>query len=162
MEIHLIWAQDSNGGIGKNGKLPWHISEDLKNFKKITNNSTIIMGRKTWDSLPLKPLPNRRNIVLSRTSQNQVETYNSYKDCMTKLKKDNVKKIFIIGGRSIYKLFFNSANFLHITKINLLEDGTNEFFPINFKEIKNNFNLISEYKISAEATYTFWEINNNY
>ena len=75
---------------------------------------------------------------------------------MTKLKKDNVKKIFIIGGRSIYKLFFNSANFLHITKINLLKEGINEFFPINFKEIKNNFNLIVENKISPDATYTFW------
>ena len=156
MEIHLIWAQDSNGGIGKDGKLPWHISEDLQNFKKITNNSTIIMGRKTWDSLPFKPLPNRRNIVLSKTKQNKVETYKSYEDCMGKIKKDNVKKIFIIGGRSIYKLFFNSANFLHITKIDLLEDGVNEFFPINFKEIKNGFNLILKNKISPNATYTFW------
>ena len=157
MEIHLIWAQDSNGGIGKNGKLPWHISEDLKNFKKITTNSTIIMGRKTWESLPLKPLPNRRNIVLSKTKQNQVETYNSYKSCMEQLTEDNIEKIFIIGGRSIYKLFFNSANFLHITKIDLLEDGINEFFPINCTEIKNNFNLTLENKISPNATYTFWE-----
>ena len=66
MDIHLIWAQDENGGIGQNGKLPWHISEDLKNFKSLTLNSTIIMGRKTWDSLPIKPLPNRKNIILSR------------------------------------------------------------------------------------------------
>ena len=66
MKIHLIWAQDTNGGIGKNGKLPWHISEDLKKFKSLTYNSTVIMGRKTWDSLPIKPLPNRRNFVLSR------------------------------------------------------------------------------------------------
>ena len=65
MEIHLIWAQDINSGIGKNGKLPWHISVDLKNFKKITLNSTVIMGRKTWESLPIKPFPNRENIVLS-------------------------------------------------------------------------------------------------
>ena len=67
MDIHLIWAQDENGGIGQDGKLPWHISEDLKNFKALTLNSTIIMGRKTWDSLPIKPLPNRKNIILSRT-----------------------------------------------------------------------------------------------
>ena len=89
MEVHLIWSQDSNGGIGKDGKLPWHISEDLQNFKKITSNSTIIMGRKTWDSLPFKPLSNRRNIVLSRTKQNQVETYASYESCIAKLEKDN-------------------------------------------------------------------------
>ena len=157
MKIHLIWAQDSNGGIGKNGTLPWYISEDLKNFKKITSNSTIIMGRKTWDSLPLKPLPNRRNIILSRTNQDNVESYTSYNDCMVKLKKDNVEKIFIIGGRSIYKLFFNIANFLHITKIDLLESGINEFFPIDIKEIENSFNLITEKKISEIATYTLWK-----
>ena len=51
MNIHLIWAQDENGGIGKNGKLTWHISEDLQNFKKITSGFPIIMGRKTWESL---------------------------------------------------------------------------------------------------------------
>ena len=61
MEIHLIWAQDQNGGIGEEGQLPWHISEDLKKFKSLTMNSTIIMGRKTWDSLPTKPLPKRKN-----------------------------------------------------------------------------------------------------
>ena len=157
MEIHLIWAQDINGGIGVKGKLPWHISEDLKNFKKITNHSTIIMGRKTWDSLPLKPLPNRRNIVLSKTKHNLVETYNSYEKCMKKLKKDNIKKIFIIGGRSIYKLFFKDANFLHMTKIDLLESGVNEFFPFDINEIENSFNLILENKITTYATYTFWK-----
>ena len=157
MEIHLIWAQDLNGGIGKDGKLPWHISEDLQNFKKITNHSTIIMGRKTWDSLPLKPLPNRRNIVLSKTKHNLVETYNSYEKCMKKLKKDNIKKIFIIGGRSIYKLFFKDANFLHMTKIDLLESGVNEFFPFDINEIENSFNLILENKITTYATYTFWK-----
>ena len=56
MKIHLIWAQDSNGGIGINNELPWHISEDLKNFKSLTKNFAIIMGRKTWDSLKIKPL----------------------------------------------------------------------------------------------------------
>ena len=65
MDIELIWAQDQQGGIGKNRKLPWHISEDLQNFKKITSGYPIVMGRKTWESLPFKPLPNRHNIVLS-------------------------------------------------------------------------------------------------
>ena len=82
MEIHLIWAQDNNGGIGLNGKLPWHISEDLKNFKKITSNSTIIMGRKTWDSLPIKPLPNRENIVMSSDNIKNVISFNSYERCV--------------------------------------------------------------------------------
>ena len=87
MEIHLIWAQDYDGGIGKNGQLPWHIPEDLKNFKKITIDSTIIMGRKTWDSLPFKPLPNRRNIVLSKNTINNVEVYHNIDECINILKK---------------------------------------------------------------------------
>ena len=77
MEIHLSWAQDSNGGIGANGKLPWHVAEDLINFKSLTINSTVIMGRKTWESLPIKPLPKRNNIVLSSKKQDNVETYHS-------------------------------------------------------------------------------------
>ena len=118
------------------------------------------MGRKTWDSLPSKPLPNRRNIVLSRTKHNQVEAYTSYESCMTKLKKDNVRKIFIIGGRSIYKLFFKTADFLHMTKIDLLEPGTNEFFPIKLNKIKNDFIQISEKKIALNTKYTLWNKKN--
>ena len=108
MEIHLIWAQDKNGGIGENGKLPWHISEDLKNFKKITLNSTIIMGRKTWDSLPIKPLPKRENIILSSKKQSSGITYHSLKGCLEDLKESNKNKVFIIGGRSVYQLFFEA------------------------------------------------------
>ena len=76
MKIHLIWAQDENGGIGKLGKLPWHLSEDLQNFKKITLNSVIIMGKNTWKSLTIKPLPKRRNIVLTSSKMDNV-TYGS-------------------------------------------------------------------------------------
>ena len=159
IEIHLIWAQDDTGGIGINGKLPWHISSDLKNFKKITLNSIIIMGRKTWDSLPIKPLPKRTNIVLSKNKQTNVTTYNSYNECIKNLQKKNVKKIFIIGGRSIYKLFFNDAQYLHITNINLVKNDINEFFPISFDEIKNKFNKISTSNLSKEATYSLWGKN---
>ena len=159
MKIHLIWAQDSNGGIGKNGTLPWHISEDLKNFKKLTLHSPIIMGRKTWDSLPIKPLPKRRNIVLSRSIQNEVETYKSYDDCMNAIKKDNIEKIFVIGGRSIYKLFFHNADFLHLTKIKLLEPGINEFFPFSMESIDKRFKQISKKQIAPNAVYTFWSKN---
>ena len=123
MEIHIIWAQDINGGIGEKGKLPWYISKDLKNFKELTINSTIIMGRKTWDSLPIKPLPKRRNIVLTRSMHVNVEAYRSYKDCVKTLEKDKVDRVFIIGGRSIYKLFYKDAKFLHITNVAILKKG---------------------------------------
>ena len=156
MKIHLIWAQDENQGIGANGKLPWHIPEDLKNFKKITSHANIIMGRKTWESLPMKPLPNRRNIVFSSKKINAVETYNSYQKCITKLNEENVNKIYIIGGRSIYNLFYENANYLHITHINLLNPLVNEYFPISNQKIKQKFKQKLEKKLSPNATYSLW------
>ena len=157
MDIHLIWAQDKNGGIGKDGQLPWHISEDLKNFKSLTLHSTMIMGRKTWDSLPVKPLPNRENIILSRTKKSSRTIYKSFEECMNKIKKQNLDKIFVIGGRSIYQLFFKYANYLHITNIQLINKDINEFFPVKMDEIKLNFRLKVEKKLSDDAIYTFWE-----
>ena len=111
MEIHLIWAQDENGGIGVNGKLPWHISEDLRNFKSITNDSIIIMGRKTWDSLPFKPLPNRFNIILTRSKNKESlantkfvysinEVLEICSDCI-------FEKILVIGCSYIYITFID-------------------------------------------------------
>ncbi len=66
MNVHLIYARAANGVIGKDGAMPWHLPEDLAHFKRLTQGHPVIMGRKTWDSLPLKPLPGRLNIVLSR------------------------------------------------------------------------------------------------
>ena len=66
MSVTLILAAAENGVIGKDGAIPWHISDDLKRFKALTMDKTIVMGRKTWDSLPRKPLPGRRNIVVTR------------------------------------------------------------------------------------------------
>jgi len=157
MEVHLIWAQDNNGGIGKNGKLPWHIPEDLKNFKKITLDSTIIMGRKTWESLPIKPLPKRENIVLSKTLDADILIFKSYEDCICDLQKRSVSKVFVIGGRSMYKLFFNDADFLHITNIKLLDNSINEFFPIPNSDIISRFNKIDNVILNEIAEYTLWK-----
>jgi len=156
MDIHLIWAQDVNGGIGKNGQLPWHISEDLKKFKKITLNTTIIMGRKTWDSLPLKPLPDRRNIVLSKNKIKDVEVYHNFDECINALEKDSISKIFVIGGASIYKLFFKNASHLHITFINIKSHDLDTFFPIKKNIIKAKFKKESVETLSEKAYYTMW------
>jgi dihydrofolate reductase len=161
MKIHLIWAQDKNSGIGENGRLPWHVSEDLKNFKKLTLNSTIIMGRKTWDSLPLRPLPTRNNIVLSSTNQVDATTYHSLDECLNAFKNKPIENIFIIGGRSIYKLFFHLADYLHISFINIKNDNINEFFPIDIETIKTKFKKISEKELSENAIYTYWEKSND-
>ena len=156
MEIHLIWAQDSKGGIGKLNRLPWHISEDLKNFKTLTLNSPIIMGRKTWDSLPVKPLPNRRNIVLSKNTIPNIETYNDYKVCMNSLIKENINKVFIIGGSTIYKLFFKYADYLHITFIDLIDKDIDTFYPFSMDDIKELFFKESEKALNNIAKYTVW------
>jgi len=156
MEIHLIWAQDFKGGIGKNGELPWHITEDLKNFKNITLNSTIIMGRKTWDSLPFKPLPNRRNIILSNSNISNIEVYHSIDDCIKTLQQEYLSKIFIIGGSSIYKAFFNYATHLHITFVNIKLNNLDTFFPIDLQSINHSFNKKSKNKLSDLAEYTYW------
>ena len=158
MSIELIWAQDYNGGIGKEKRLPWHISEDLKNFKKITLGFPIVMGRKTWASLPLKPLPSRRNIVLSTQNLDNVETYDCINDCIKILKKDLVKKMFIIGGRSVYEAFYPKASVLHLTIINKKTQGIDTFFPIALNKIKENFSKVENIKLSEVATYTKWEL----
>jgi dihydrofolate reductase len=109
-EIIILVAHDKHRAIGNKGTIPWHIPEDLKRFKELTMGHTIIMGRKTWDSLPKKPLPGRQNIVVSRGF---VEIPSSYSiptgsievadsvDEAIQLAKSN--QIFIIGGGQIYK-----------------------------------------------------------
>ena len=156
MKIHLIWAQDINGGIGKEGKLPWHISEDLQNFKKLTLDSIIIMGRKTWESLPIKPLPKRRNIVLSSKKVVGVECYTSVKDCIEKLDDDGTEKLFVIGGSTVYRNFIHKADELHITQVDEMTEGIDTYFPITMLKIINEFEKINETELSNKAIYTQW------
>ena len=157
MKIHMIWSQDQNGGIGKKGKLPWYIPEDLKNFKTLTLNSIIVMGRKTWASLPIRPLPERRNIVLTSNSIADVENYNSIEHCMETLYKDGVKKIFVIGGAQIYRHFFYQSDVLHITIVDAATKGIDTYFPVSMEKIKNMFNKEEESPLGKAAIYTHWK-----
>jgi len=154
MNIHLIWAQEKDGGIGINNNLPWHISEDLKNFKKLTLNTSIIMGRKTWESLPFKPLPKRRNVVLSSQLVNDVECYTSVKNCMNSL-VDEID-VFVIGGAQIYKAFYKYAHHLHITIVDEKTTGIDTYFPIPLSEIEEAFTLTESKSLTDNAQYTYW------
>jgi len=158
MIIKLIWAQDYLGGIGTNNKLPWHSKEDLKNFKALTLNSTIVMGRKTWDSLKIKPLPNRRNIVLSSSNILNVECYKSIDLLMENIKKES--SIFIIGGAQIYNIFYPNADELHISFINKSNPNIDTFFPIKISEIKKKFTKEFSSTLSKDLNYTKWNKNN--
>ena len=156
MRIHLIWAQDKNGGIGKNGKLPWHISEDLKNFKRLTSGYTIIMGHNTWESLPVRPLSKRRNIVLSSKEVPDVECYTSVKECLETLDGEGIEKLFIIGGTTVYGNFIHIADELHITHVDGLTEGIDTYFPVTMLKIQTEFEQIEEWPLSDDAIYSHW------
>lgn len=106
MILSIIVAMDNNQLIGNNNALPWNLPADLAYFKKVTTNKTIIMGRKTYDSIG-KPLSNRRNIILSRTSNNSKnrETYGSIREALDACEQNS--EVMIIGGVSIYSQFLN-------------------------------------------------------
>ena len=156
MKIHLIWAQDKNGGIGKDGKLPWHISEDLKNFKRLTSGSTILMGRNTWESLPIRPLPERRNIVLSSKEVSDVEYYTSVEKCIEALDSDGTEKLFVIGGTTVYRNFIHRADELHITHVDKLTEGIDTYFPVTIQKIQTEFEQIKKQALSDNAVYSHW------
>ena len=129
MEIFLIAAVDKNLAIGKDGKIPWHIKEDLQYFQKNTLNTAMIMGRSTFESIG-KPLPNRQNIVMTRSPANRDEVIEVL-DAASAIKeaKKASSKISIIGGESIYKEFLPLASKLLITEINITVEGADTFFP---------------------------------
>ena len=159
MKIHLIWAQDENGGIGKDGNLPWHISEDLKNFKRLTSGFTILMGRNTWESLPVRPLPERRNIVLSSKEVPDVEYYTSIEECIEILDGDGTENLFVIGGTTVYHNFIHRADELHITHVDELAEGIDTYFPVTMLKIQAVFKQIEEQPLSDNAVYSRW-VNN--
>jgi len=129
MEIFLIAAVDKNLAIGKNGKIPWHIKEDLQFFQKNTLNTAMIMGRSTFDSIG-KPLPNRKNIVMTNSPTNREGVFEvcDIESAIKEAKKDS-NKISIIGGQSIYKEFMPLANKLLITEIDIVVERADTFFP---------------------------------
>lgn len=131
MYYNLIVACSNNYGIGNNGELPWHIPNDLKRFSKLTKgkgNNAIIMGRKTWDSLPIKPLPNRINIVLT-SNKELINKYHddenivflpTFDDIDTFCEIEKFDEIWVIGGVSIYKHYIQTGKIkeIYMTFIN--------------------------------------------
>ena len=157
--IAAIVAVDNNWGIGYNGELLEHIPEDLKYFKQLTTDKTVVMGRKTWESLPLKPLPNRLNIVISSqgntilnksTIRMDLDTVKEY------LNSDNID-CFIIGGGVIYKELLSFCDRIYVTKIYKTHSSIDTYFP-NLDQLSEwspvNCSDIYDYK---DLTYQFWQ-----
>ena len=128
MELVIIAAVSENNVIGKNGKIPWHIPEDLKRFKQLTSGYPVIMGRSTYESIG-RPLNERVNIVItSREVHNDIIKVKSPIEAITSAMELKSDKAYIIGGEKVYEEFMFFANKLEITKItgNYLGD---RFFP---------------------------------
>ena len=128
-QLSIIVAVAKNYAIGKNNQLLWHISEDLKWFKKKTAGHTVIMGKNTYYSLPIRPLPKRRNIVISDIKGEQIEGCEmAYSIDEAIALADNDNENFIMGGASIYKQFFPLSQKLYITWVNS-DFEADTFFP---------------------------------
>ena len=129
MKISLIVAVAEDRAIGDKGNLLWHLSSDLKRFKAITTGYTIIMGRKTYDSLPNGALPNRRNIVISRQLKNlkDAEVYSDFDEALKATSDEDI--VYIIGGGEIYKKTFPRADELHITLVHKSYPEADTRFP---------------------------------
>lgn len=139
--VSIIVAKSKNNVIGNKGNLPWYIPEDLKRFKKLTSGKTVIMGRKTYESLPKesKPLSNRVNIVISKDKNFLA------KDCIVVdsiekaiKKSDNDKEIFIIGGGEIYKIALKYSDKIYVTEIDGNFLGDTHFPNLDDNWIESN------------------------
>ena len=128
MKISLIAAFAEEGVIGKDGKIPWTLKEDLKHFRNQTEGCSVVMGRKTYESIG-RPLPNRLNIVMTRNPKRQegIKEVSNTKDAL-KVASSYSDEIFIIGGEKIYKEFLPLATKMYLTKIDIKVNG-DTFFP---------------------------------
>lgn len=117
----LVIGCDEDGGIGKDGKMPWpHSKEDMKRFKQLTSNTAILMGRKTWDSLPIKPLPNRFNMVLSKNKEFADNASGCYViNDINKVKElSSNSDIYLIGGAELVEALKDSIGMIFLSRFN--------------------------------------------
>lgn len=131
MEIVLVVAKSENDVIGVDGDLPWKISADLKHFKAVTMGHPIVMGRKTWDSIG-RPLPGRRNIVITRRDDLVIEGVDVVKSIDAALdlcRADGASKAMIVGGGQIYADIFDQADVIELTEVHTEIEG-DTVFPV--------------------------------
>ena len=156
-KINIIVAADENNAIGKNGDLLCYLPNDLRHFKRITEGNTVVMGRRTFESLPKGALPNRVNIVITSDKKE------NYPNCIVVRSLDealsqceNEKEIFIIGGGQLYRTAFPITNTLYLTRIHHTFEDSDTFFP-EIDEME--WNLIEKETHNAdekhEYAYTF-------
>lgn len=129
--LTLIVARAQGGAIGKNGTIPWHAPEDLALFQSETTGGVVIMGRKTWQSLPKKPLPRRMNIVVTRSAMPEMADvqFLPFDAAMTVARGSGNPRLYGIGGAGIYAALFPLADRLLITEVDATVPEADAFFP---------------------------------
>jgi len=161
MKTALIVAMDSEGGIGKNNDLMWHLPTDMKFFKDTTQGQIVVMGRKNYDSIPEKyrPLPNRLNVVLTRNEHFNAPdclVFHSLETCLKHFEEETERIVFIIGGGEIYRMALESdmLDEMYITHVHHRYEAET-FFP-RFEEENWESHVIFEQEKDAqhEAAFT--------
>ena len=169
--MEAIIAVNKKNIIGVNNKIPWYVPEDLQYFRQKTQHHIIIMGRKTFESFPKGPLPNRTNIVLTRETEKYSHLEDQYSNLLfrnideisvtiQKLKsEDSKKKVFVIGGTQIYEEFFPEYEKIHITEIHSEEDGDAKNPFTNQKLITNFYSILEKSDVkTSKNNITFQHI----
>ena len=158
-QFKAIAAVSLNGVIGKKGDLPWRIPGELKWFKKITMGHIIVMGRKTWDSLP-SALPGRENWILSRSdfSAESCQTFSSFEQIQSEAGN---RTVFIIGGGEIYSSFLHKCEEIFITEVQQIIEGGDAFFP----SFRYEFKCVEKLEENEQFTLGRWsrimDVNKN-
>ena len=159
--LSISVAVSKNNVIGKNNDLPWHISEDLKRFKRITSNKKMIMGRKAFESLP-GILPNREHIIITRNENFKVDSdkvtvvhdLNSLLEKYSKCEDE----VFVIGGAEIYKQFLPYVQKIYLTQIDETFEGDTYWPEINYDEFKTEYKSEQLTDEKNGLTYTFIDL----
>lgn len=138
VEVAQVVAMSQNRAIGKNNELPWHISDDLKHFKKLTDGGIVIMGRKTFESMGSKPLPNRTNFVITtnldyESEHDNVIIFHNLDDALTQAASlahgKGLDMIWVIGGEKIFEQAMLFTDRLEVTHVDTVIDNANAFYP---------------------------------
>lgn len=145
--LEMILATDKNGCIGKNGELPWYIPSDLEHFKKTTINKTVIMGFATWISLGEKPLPKRKNLILTRRKSGE-EFLNSFDEIIALSKTEHV---IIIGGAQLYNELARYVSRIYLTHVDTEVEGGDTYFDLSilgdFSKVNSSIKVDHGYRL---------------
>ena len=147
--ITFVWAEDENGVIGYKGTLPWDLPSDMQFFKKVTLTGDVVMGRKTYESIPNRPLKNRKNIVLTRDENYEVDSNVKLvhrKESVLEYAKKSNKDVHVIGGSSLFEMFQEDVDKLYRTVIHHSFKGDVKMIPIDWSQ----WELVSKEQVKKD------------